>query len=457
VKNTGWEDATFVSKIWYPGGEYVIGMKTVPAGETFALDIRTLRDEGIKDIHENKLPSAASTGQILWQWRSGPKLVGRVRNVSISKGLANNMSCPTCGCACPNTPSIALSPSSVSGPIGISFQFIVWQTDDNPSACYGPFPYQVAADDWGSSDTSVATVNSSGVANLVGAGTANISATKFVENLIQDPNWTFEVGFECWPCISQNAVVHADADVTSRPVITGPNNVWWFNGVTPSGFATQVTLTSNAGSGTTWAVTAGANKVSLSSTTGSSITVTSSGSAFSSTLGDVQITATANGQSSLAFQMTTRKPLLLFSLGPTVDTGVSNNNCFASGTDGWASTVSYEILDNLAQTVSNAGINEHFGNETNVVQNDWPVPPEFGANAPDGRFDDFLCVTGSLSPDPLAPQSPLSTQVIDRIVQEWRVGSTGVIGHNHSGVRVQTNDLTRFRDHARHQNIQQGP
>ena len=89
----------------------------------------------------------------------------------------------------------------------------------------------------------------------------------------------------CCICGSGGAQLPCDycyPDPPPPPTISGPNTVWWFSGATPSGYNTSITLTSSGGSATTWAVTAGANEVTLSSTSGASITVESSGTAFSS-------------------------------------------------------------------------------------------------------------------------------------------------------------------------------
>jgi len=67
--------------------------------------------------------------------------------------------------------------------------------------------------------------------------------------------------------------------VAPPPVISGGNIVWWFNGQNPaaSAYPISVTLTSSAGSSTSWSVSQSDAKVSLSSTTGAQITITSTG------------------------------------------------------------------------------------------------------------------------------------------------------------------------------------
>src|SRR3989442_12036300 len=141
----------------------------------------------------------------------------------------------------------------------------------------------------------------------------------------------------CCICGSGGAQLPCDycyPDPPPPPTISGPNTVWWFSGATPSGYNTSITLTSSGGSATTWAVTAGANEVTLSSTSGASITVESSGTAFSSSAGDVKITATANNDTSPAFGVTTRKPYRLVA-------GAIVNQC--DSTYGYIDILNYTI------------------------------------------------------------------------------------------------------------------
>jgi hypothetical protein len=186
-------------------------------------------------------------------------------------------------------------------------------------------------------------------------------------------------------------------------------------------------------------------------------TIRSSGTNFSGTTGDVLVTVTSNGVTSQPFALTTRTPTLLLSQG-TAEHSVSASNCFVGGNSTWFSELFYEILDNLADTVAGVGINEHFAGKTNTEANNWPTPDEMGLIPSDGTFRDAVCVLPiSLTPIPIPPQTPLTGRVIDALSQEWRVGSSSTFAHIHQGVKVQTDDLTRFIDHARHLNIVQGP
>jgi hypothetical protein len=129
------------------------------------------------------------------------------------------------------------------------------------------------------------------------------------------------------------------------PTISGPNTLWWFNGLGAgvSGYANQITLTANSGgTGTSyqWAITAGSDKVSLSTSSSATVQVTSTGQ--SKTANDVSITVTVGGLTSNPFNLTVRAP---YSLGqdPVHPTPV-----YAQDPEYvWNITIYNQILDNL--------------------------------------------------------------------------------------------------------------
>lgn len=88
--------------------------------------------------------------------------------------------------------------------------------------------------------------------------------------------------------------------------------------------------------------------------------------------------------------------------------------------------------------------------EIDLLPNNYGLPLPNGAAAVDGDFVDEICLAGpSHIPSVTFPQSPLLTQRIDQIQQSFRSGSA-VPGQ---GLIVQSHLATRYRDHARHENI----
>jgi len=445
VKNTATKPSSFVADIFYRGGYYMIGMKTLEAGETAAIDIRRLRDEQIPDVNGHKLPTRLTSGQINWRTRNGePRLIGRVNTMSVSKGLANNMSCSVC-CACPSSQSVSLAPSSWTGDVGSTFSFS--PTESDWSNC-GTQTYPLSASSlapWTSDNASVAVNQSTGVISCQAVGSATVSGDIFLTSTdIDYKNIPIEA---CPNCISTSTEQNPGAPVTVGPKITGPNTVWWFNGQSPSGYATQITLTSTGGAGTMWKVTAGSNQVTLSSNSGSQITVTATGNPVSSTTGDVTITATANSQPSPPFALTTRRPFRLVA-------GTITAQCDA--TFGYSDLLSYTIQDNLMTNMPSAvPLNENWTTSTIPdMPNNW-LRPDPGSSTTDdltpALFADHITGPAVAVANP-TPVCVAAGQAVQHWGQEWKIGSTTV----GSGTRVQTDILTRFTQHAEHDSIVTG-
>jgi len=152
---------------------------------------------------------------------------------------------------------------------------------------------------WVSANTGIATVDHNFYATHhgVSVGSTTSNSSGYLDGHIRPPN-------------CPQFLARPQGGVNVSPTISGPNTIWFFANLTVSGYATSATLTSSGGASTTWNITAGANKITVSSFTGSSINVLSSGTAFSSSIGDVSLTATANGQTSKPFSLTTRTPNL---------------------------------------------------------------------------------------------------------------------------------------------------
>ncbi len=225
------------------------------------------------------------------------------------------------------------------------------------------------------------------------------------------------------------------------PTISGPNTVWFFANLTVSGYATSIQLTSSGGSSTTWNITAGASKITVSSFTGSSINVLSSGTAFSSSAGDVKITATAYGQTSNPFSITTRTPNLSIQ-------GTITLNC--DQTYGYLMELDYAIQDQMSAALpSGAPVNENW--TTGIVPDysgtDWRRSDPTGINEAESTFADSIGGEDAAH-TPRATCDGNSTP-IQHWGQEWRVGST-TPGF---GRRIQTDTLQKYLGHAAHTQI----
>jgi hypothetical protein len=251
-----------------------------------------------------------------------------------------------------------------------------------------------------------------------------------------DGQWSTEYFF----FTSQIGLSGATAQVRPRVTVTN-DSVWYFNGANPPGYPTSAQLTSSGGEGTTWTVTAGANKINLSPTTGQSTTVTSSGNEFSTSVGDIQVRASVNGVNSLPASLTTRVPGTFTHLMPD---GLQCTTQF-----GYYSFINYEIRDNLNDLLPSVlPLNENW--TTGVIPdfpgNNWVRgQPAGGVTLAERPAVFFDRIGGEL-----LGQTPTPTCgdgiPVQHWGQEWRFGS-GVVG---SGYLFIFDTQRKYSGHAEH-------
>ena len=296
---------------------------------------------------------------------------------------------------------------------------------------------------WLPQNSSIATVgSSSGI--ITGQSPGQTGVTAMVEDY---PIYIMNCSNEDGSCPYEP--LEGQAPTSVQPSISGTNTVWSFSGKNPSStYPISVTLTSSGGSSTSWSVSQPDSKVSLSSSTGSSINVTCTGSHFSSQNGDISITATANGQTSAPFTMTAKTPWKLTAIPPP------QTFCNTSPQT-YSTELKYNLIDNLSVTMStDVGWNESFGTQACENQSNWCDD----AVTPGGGFTDPL--TDVLAPPPLnfnpAPSpaptctgQPLGTTRYRSIPQTMHVGDSGS-----GGVQVQSDTLGYYGDHGQHDSIQ---
>ncbi len=182
VKNAGAETAEFAAYISYPGGLYVLGFLQVGPGETYAIDIRKLRDAQTPDIHGNVLPADLAGGQTNWRWREGAPLIGRTNVMSRAAGIAQNMSCEICACS-QLSPQMELRPlHAVTLNVGETYQSTEIRQWDG--GCDTPSPYifflEPSALTWETDppNSPVASVNSVGLILANSPGTVTVTARR---------------------------------------------------------------------------------------------------------------------------------------------------------------------------------------------------------------------------------------------------------------------------------------
>jgi hypothetical protein len=282
---------------------------------------------------------------------------------------------------------------------------------------------------WWTDNTSIATASYGGVSG-VGVGTTYHRAQSVMMYFgpLEDSGGG--------PCPQDQEEPSAQTNVP--PTITGPNEVWWFANLSPAGYATSITLSSNGGTSTTWAVTSGASKV-LVTGTGSQITVQSSGTDFSTQPNDVAITAsTPAGGTSQPFTITTRKPSQLVP-------GIFSVAC--DGVFGYITHLPYTIQDQLPahnNMPAPIGVNESWTSAVTAdyIGENWPRPDPNGitttASAP-ASFEDLISGANLFThpfPTPNCNQSSTAVHHWGDVIK--------VLGEvPGTGVTVQTNSLQR--------------
>jgi hypothetical protein len=287
---------------------------------------------------------------------------------------------------------------------------------------------------WWSGNTAVATVTSFN-GHGVAAGTTNGFATANVPS--------GDGAYPKNPC--PQPTQEGTNNVKVKPQITSPNTVWWFNGQTPSGYSTSITLTASGGSAYSWSITSGSNMITLSGTTGSSVTASSTGTAFSSTTTDIAVTVTdtPSGQSSAPFYITSRRPYRLL-------LGAITYQCDSQY--GYSDLFPYTIQDQMGALLPSitTPFNENWttpvGN--NYPNNNWQrYNPQPGLTS-DSEFTDQIQGAPSGSTPPTA--CPSAGQAVDHWGQEWFVGDLYPLG---GGAAVQTDTIQKYTNHAEVQSI----
>jgi hypothetical protein len=288
---------------------------------------------------------------------------------------------------------------------------------------------------WSTANTSIATVDYYGTHSGVAVGSTTSST------------WgDLQVFYRTWSCPINT--LDPGGGVNTKPTISGPNTLWWFNGLGAgvSGYANQITLTANSGgTGTSyqWAITAGSDKVSLSTSASATVQVTSIGQ--SAQANDVSITVTVGGMTSNPFNLTVRAP---YTLGADPDhlTPVYGQN---PPTEIWSTDIYYRVLDNLlAPLPTPLSLNESWttGIVPDYTNENWPRPdPNCDSINSAAVFHDHISPAQGYYPTPVFNQ-----QQNGPAVQEWgqdlRVGTCNL----GSGPRVQKDTLVRYIDHGAH-------
>ncbi|HET9784439.1 MAG TPA: hypothetical protein VFP94_05690 [Terriglobales bacterium] len=440
-------------------GDYEIPLHLVPGGSAM-VDLGMIRAEGMPDMHGHLLP-AGDRGSAMLEPAAkpapGPDGVIVVpkgglwsMQVVVSTGVFNPTTA-TCGDPCGSCCGYEL-PDVATGFIGgdgvgstVYAQFEVWD-------CTGYPMDDTANASWSASSglEAIGLVDGGMEFTAVTVGAQTVSGDDYM-SVVPDSD------FVCVRFCEQGDLSDWDiADVL--PVISGPSSVWWFNGQSPSGYATQITLTTDSGSGYQWHVLSGGDEISTSSLTGSTLTISSAGTSFSQTPGAVSLSVTVNGETSLAFALTPRRP---WTLVPGNIESSPQQAAFVDAADsgyGYDSHANYTIEDQTGSPLpSVVTINEQWSGDVSkdYTGTNWIWGTAGGTTTsaayPAAFYDD-------MQGEPPGPPLPVPTPGYNGLVptvkvindgQIWRVGSSS----SGAGVTVQLDTLQKYVNAARHEAI----
>jgi Big-like domain-containing protein len=291
------------------------------------IDMMMLIESQQPDAKGNTVPPAVTAGSAIIESAAGRKTPVTL----VVAGSTFNVQTATCGTVCINCcgyASFVVNPSNAYCPVGMTMGCSLQGTDCNGGTA-------TFSANWTSSNTAVATINSSGVMTGVAPGSVTITGTvnSFIEvTQGQICSGSYPVCPTGEPGGSAPESVVPDVSVTGphEVPLVGPNLLPGTTGIN------RVSLSSNvnpAGGTYSW-TTPDTNKVSLNYTSGPTITVTSVSA--STSLGDVTIslkyTYNTTFSNTASTFMTVQQPTYL-SLASNISSGPASCPSAETGPD----------------------------------------------------------------------------------------------------------------------------
>lgn len=239
---------------------------------------------------------------------------------------------------------------------------------------------------------------------------------------------------------SGSGSAYVQAGPPARPQISGQGEMWWFNGAAPRYYNnTVISLSADSGESTQWQVTRGGSRVQLLGNQGSQVEVLAIGG--SSALEDVEVTASANGQTSEPHRITVYRPDRLVPHARV-------DQCHPIF--GYQSDVDYWVRDQFNRDLpASVEANEKWASDIrrSWPGNNWSRGPEINGMTDGALLLDSIAGddVGYANPVPGCPPSRRDTPVVEWD-QEFRIGNTNT-GY---GVLVQRNVFLKRLDFAEH-------
>ncbi|HEX8458963.1 MAG TPA: hypothetical protein VF656_16840, partial [Pyrinomonadaceae bacterium] len=156
IKNVTGRTQEYTWQLRHAGGTYSLGLRSIAAHQTDAIDIRDLRDRQVGDTQGRTIPPDATSGQVHWSLQGGENLtlIGRAEQVDTVRGLATSYACQNC---CPDSFLYGFTAhDTFTGLPGDEFLCEAMQQNQD---CYGTVlePFHVSAN-WTTSNTTVLSI-----------------------------------------------------------------------------------------------------------------------------------------------------------------------------------------------------------------------------------------------------------------------------------------------------------
>lgn len=341
IKNETDVPRKYVARLTYEGGEYTLGLKMLKPRQTAEVDFKELRDKQKPDLNGQIIPLNVDKGQIAWTMLGGEnnKMSGRSEQVNAVKGISSTYACYNC---CPDNLN---SDGSISmfelAPVDyptfdvddtLTFGFMAYTT--NCYDDYGPY-FLDYGENWFSSDTNVATIESYGFFTAMGGGDALMSGLY--------PIYYYTPGY------GLNCNIHHDNVGNSIPISARPT----ITSITPNRglIGSTVSVTIN-GSG----FRSGATTIpSMAGITVSNLTVNTSRRitadfiiAANATGGNRSVAVKVGNQTSrnsVNFFVQIPTSLKVLSKGVYSGNNILDNGCPSNQPYGFRISVRYQVLD----------------------------------------------------------------------------------------------------------------
>jgi hypothetical protein len=224
-------------------------------------------------------------------------------------------------------------------------------------------------------------------------------------------------------------------------VITGPRELWYFDGETPANYDVAKALTANRAGGTFAWTCSGNLRLSAAGTVSPTVTSAAASGAANDAWISLTHTDPAGTASTTRYLLTIKAPSTL---------GFLNNADSADPTFGYVTFVHYSIKDQFGTVLPrNVPINEQFtaAPTADVAGMDWRRGAAGAALvSPTNWADQIQGETAGHTPAPVAPGAPGAGTLVYHWPGDWRVGSMTV----GSGRTVKSVTWSKSRGHARH-------